>query len=160
MAGLLHESARTYSTLIAEHGLTFHREIDDDLPEIKADRDRLQQVIGNILNNAMKFTEAGSVSLSARRVGDEILVSIVDTGIGIAPEDHERIFEKFQQVGDTPTDKPRGTGLGLCICRDIVAYHGGRLWVDSQLGVGSTFSFALPTINVASERHEAAMVAA
>lgn len=165
MAGLLHESARTYSTLIAEHGLTFHRDIADDLPEIKADRDRLQQVIGNILNNAMKFTEAGSVSLSARRVGDEILVSIVDTGIGIAPEDHERIFEKFQQVGDTLTDKPRGTGLGLCICRDIVAYHGGRLWVDSQLGVGSTFSFALPAINASierheAERHEAAMVAA
>jgi signal transduction histidine kinase len=97
-----------------------------------------------MLNNAMKFTESGTITLSAARRGDEIRVSVVDTGVGIAREDHERIFEKFQQVGDTLTDKPRGTGLGLCICRDIIAYHQGRMWVESELGRGSTFTFAVP----------------
>ncbi len=161
ITALLHESARTYSTLIAEHGLTFHQQIGDDLPEILADRDRLQQVVGNILNNAMKFTEAGAVTLTAKRLDGEVYISISDTGIGIAPEDHERIFEKFQQVGDTLTDKPRGTGLGLCICRDIVAYHQGRLWVESELGVGSSFTFVLPMLQTAAvEQPERELVAA
>jgi signal transduction histidine kinase len=106
-----------------------------------------RQVISNILNNAMEFTEWG-------------WVSIADAGISIAPEDHDRTFEKFQQVGDTPTDKPRGTGPGFCLCRDIVADHGGRRRVESQLGVDSTFSFALPVINTAVERPEADLVAA
>jgi signal transduction histidine kinase len=144
LAALLQDSARTYAMLIEEHDLVFRQELDDDLPMIYADRDRLQQVLGNMLNNAMKFTESGTITLSAARRGDEIRVSVVDTGVGIAREDHERIFEKFQQVGDTLTDKPRGTGLGLCICRDIIAYHQGRMWVESELGRGSTFTFAVP----------------
>jgi signal transduction histidine kinase len=77
-------------------------------------------------------------------VDDEVQISVVDTGIGVAPEDQERIFEKFQQVGDTLTDKPRGTGLGLPICKDIVEHHQGRMWVESTPGVGSTFTVALP----------------
>ena len=74
----------------------------------------------------------------------EIVVSVADTGVGIAPADHEKVFEQFGQAGDTLTDKPRGTGLGLPICREIVEHHGGRIWVDSELGQGATFSFALP----------------
>ena len=74
----------------------------------------------------------------------EIVVSVADTGVGIAPADHEKVFEQFGQAGDTLTDKPRGTGLGLPICREIVEHHGGRIWVDSELGHGATFSFALP----------------
>lgn len=144
LAALLQDSARTYVTLIEEHDLVFRQEIDADLPMIYADRDRLQQVLGNMLNNAMKFTETGTITLSAVRQGEEIRVSVRDTGVGIAREDHERIFEKFQQVGDTLTDKPRGTGLGLCICRDIIAYHKGRMWVESELGQGSIFTFAVP----------------
>ena len=69
---------------------------------------------------------------------------MTDTGIGIAPADQERVFEKFTQVGDTLTDKPHGTGLGLTICREIVEWHGGRIWVESELGRGSTFAFVLP----------------
>jgi signal transduction histidine kinase len=76
--------------------------------------------------------------------GYEVCEQVIDTGIGIALEDQARIFEKFQQVGDTLTDKPRGTGLGLAICRDIVEYHHGRLWVESQPGKGSVFTVALP----------------
>src|SRR5205085_10875691 len=142
--------------------LTFRQEIDDTLPTIYADRDRLQQVIGNMLNNAMKFTAEGVITLTASHRNGEIVVSVSDTGVGIAPEDQERIFEKFQQVGDTLTDKPRGTGLGLCICREIVLHHNGRLWVESQLGAGSTFTVALP-VGVAAtagvEQRDAAPVA-
>jgi signal transduction histidine kinase len=144
LAAVLQDSARTYVTLIEEHDLVFRQEIDADLPMIYADRDRLQQVLGNMLNNAMKFTEAGTITLSAVRLGEEVRVSVIDTGVGIAREDHERIFEKFQQVVVTLTDKPRGTGLGLCFCRDFIAYHNGRLWVESDLGRGSTFTFAVP----------------
>jgi CheY-like chemotaxis protein len=71
-------------------------------------------------------------------------VAVADTGVGIAPEDHDTVFEQFRQAGNTLTDKPRGTGLGLPICREIVEHHGGRIWVESTLGVGSTFAFTLP----------------
>jgi signal transduction histidine kinase len=74
----------------------------------------------------------------------EIVISVSDTGIGIAAEDQADVFDKFKQVGDTLTDKPKGTGLGLTICKEIVEHHGGRIWVESELGKGSTFSFALP----------------
>jgi CheY-like chemotaxis protein len=77
-------------------------------------------------------------------MGDYIKVSVVDQGIGIAPEDQEKVFEKFKQIGDTLTDKPKGTGLGLPICKQIVEYHGGQIWVESELGRGSEFSFTLP----------------
>jgi signal transduction histidine kinase len=75
----------------------------------------------------------------------EVVVSVVDTGTGIPPEDRERVFEQFAQSGDTLSETPRGTGLGLAICREIVEHHGGRLWLESEVGVGSTFSFSLPT---------------
>lgn len=75
---------------------------------------------------------------------DEILIRVIDTGIGIASENYNKLFAQFEQVGDTLADKPRGTGLGLPICKEIVEHHGGRIWVESELGVGSTFIFALP----------------
>jgi signal transduction histidine kinase len=103
-------------------------------------------VVANLLNNAMKFTPSGgTITLRAEEVDGQVQISVSDTGVGIALEEHERIFEKFQQVGDTLTDKPRGTGLGLPICRDIVEHHKGRMWVDSTLGSGSIFTVALPT---------------
>ncbi len=141
---LLRDSARTFGPLIAKGKLTFDLDIDDALPSIYADRDRLHQVVANLLNNAMKFTHHGTITLRATREGDNAVITVSDTGIGIASEDQERIFEKFQQVGDTLTDKPRGTGLGLAICRDIVEYHQGQLAVSSTPGVGSTFTVTLP----------------
>ncbi|HEX5501925.1 MAG TPA: HAMP domain-containing sensor histidine kinase [Thermomicrobiales bacterium] len=159
VAALLRDSARTYAPLIEQQGLAFERQIAAALPPITADRDRLQQVIANLLVNAMKFTPAGTIRLVARRVGDEIHIAVADTGIGIAPEDRERIFEKFQQVGETLTGKPKGTGLGLSICRDIVAHHQGRLWVESRLGVGSTFVVALPALSAATSPPAATAVA-
>ena len=101
-------------------------------------------VVINLISNAVKFTDHGSITCRARRDDGHILISVTDTGLGIAPQDHERVFEQFVQVGDTLTDKPKGTGLGLPICKHIVEHHGGRIWVESELGKGSTFSFTLP----------------
>jgi len=121
------------------------REVAADLPEIIGDRDRLVQVIINLLSNAVKFTDRGSVTCRARRINGGVEISVIDTGLGIAEADKPQVFEKFKQVGDTLTDKPKGTGLGLPICKQIVEYHGGQIWVESVLGQGSTFTFTLPT---------------
>ena len=115
-----------------------------DVPDVIADRDRLLQVVINLLSNALKFTPAGEVVVRVERAGIEALVSVSDTGVGIAAEDHAAVFEQFRQVGDTLTEKPQGTGLGLPICKQIIEHHGGRLWLESSLGRGSTFSFTLP----------------
>jgi PAS domain S-box-containing protein len=119
-------------------------EVEAVLPEVVGDRDRLIQVVINLLANAVKFTERGSVTCRARRDNGYIRISVTDTGIGIDRKDHARVFEQFVQVGDTLTAKPQGTGLGLPICREIVEHHGGRIWVESEPGKGSTFSFTLP----------------
>jgi len=136
-----------------------------DLPTIQGDKDRLVQVVTNLLSNAIKFTpEGGKIQVKAQVLNgdkpsenhDILMVSVTDSGIGIAPKDHESIFEKFKQVGDTLSGKPKGTGLGLPICKEIVEHYGGRLWVESELGKGSTFSFTLPvTPKVEAEAPEA-----
>jgi len=141
---VLRESARTCAALIEEKGLSFELELPAHIPPVWADRDRAIQIVANLLGNAIKFTNHGKITLTAHVIDNEVHTSVTDTGIGIALEDHERIFEKFQQVGDTLTDKPNGTGLGLCLCRNMIAHQGGRIWVDSVLGQGSTFTFSLP----------------
>lgn len=153
LAELLRDTARTCLPDLLKPEIVFAEDLWPDLPTIEGDRDRLQQVVANLLINAVKFTPRGSITLRATYAGDEVCVSIVDTGIGIAPQDHERIFEKFQQVGPIMTNKPRGTGLGLAICRDIVQHHGGRIWVESSLGEGSTFTFTLPRSKAAPPAH-------
>jgi signal transduction histidine kinase/CheY-like chemotaxis protein len=120
------------------------KNVEADLPAITGDKDRLIQVVINLISNAAKFTPSGSVTVAARADGGEVIVSVKDSGIGIASADHQKVFEKFKQVGDTLTDKPRGTGLGLPICKEIVEHHGGHMRVESELGKGSTFSFTLP----------------
>lgn len=116
----------------------------DDLPPLTGDHDRLIQVVINLISNAVKFTEQGGVTCRARRDDGNVVVSVTDTGAGIDPKDHGKVFEQFVQVGDTLTNKPMGTGLGLPICKQIVEHHGGRIWVESEIGKGSTFSFTLP----------------
>ena len=100
----------------------------------------------NLLSNASKFCsrEAGRVTVTLRQEQTCLRVDVADNGIGISAKDQEIIFEKFRQVGDTLTDKPQGTGLGLPICREIISHFGGRLWVESEMGRGATFSFTLP----------------
>jgi signal transduction histidine kinase/DNA-binding response OmpR family regulator len=132
------------SSLFANKPVRLLKDIAADLPRVEGDRDRLIQVAINLISNAVKFTEQGSVTCKAALQGDEMIVGVADTGCGIKPEDQPLVFEKFKQVGDTLTDKPKGTGLGLPICKEIVEHHGGRVWVESELGVGSTFLFSLP----------------
>ena len=133
------------TTSIAEQkGLPLRAEIEDRLPQVQSDQDRLIQVMINLISNAVKFTDYGEITCCARRAGQEIVVSVADTGIGIEPEHRAKVFEEFAQVGDTLTDKPTGTGLGLPICRQIVEHFGGRIWVESEVGKGSVFRFTLP----------------
>ncbi|MEO5985025.1 MAG: response regulator, partial [Ferruginibacter sp.] len=141
------------SSLFDQKSLKLIKEIDPDLPEIIGDKDKLIQVMINLISNAVKFTEKGNVRCKVYQEKDELIVSISDTGIGIAPEDFGAVFEQFKQVGgDTLTDKPKGTGLGLPICKEIVEYHGGRIWLESETGKGSTFSFAIPLNKTESSR--------
>jgi len=151
LADLLEQCTRAFSPLLDQSNLTFRAEVANPLPWIVGDRDRLQQVIQNLLNNAFKFTPQGGITLRAFERNGEVCIAVADTGVGIARKDQQRVFEKFQQVGDTLTGKPKGTGLGLTICRDIVAHHGGRLSLTSQPGLGSTFSIWLPVPQDRSE---------
>jgi PAS domain S-box-containing protein len=154
LSDAIRSAAATSRPLIEKAKLTFSMEIEPDLPLVLCDKDRLIQVITNLLGNAIKFTpENGKISLRAelnRSAGNEkqdtITVSITDTGIGIAPENHQRIFEKFGQVGDVLKDRPKGTGLGLPICKKIIENYGGKIRVESALGQGTTFIFTLPAV--------------
>ncbi len=128
--------------------------IADHLPVVKVEPDRLTQVIVNLISNAVKFSDEdqGLVKVSAERVDGSLLVRVKDNGIGIAPEDHPKVFQRFQQVGNTLTEKPKGTGLGLPICVEIIKYFGGDIGVDSELGKGAVFWFRLPGATVDQPR--------
>ena len=135
----------THGLLDTKAGVRVRFEQAEGEHMVVGDRDRLVQVVINLISNAVKFTPAGEVFVRLAPVGEQVLVSVRDTGVGIAPEDHATVFEQFRQVGDTLTEKPQGTGLGLPICKQIVEHHGGRLWLESALGQGSTFAFVLPS---------------
>lgn len=142
---LLERAIKTSESLWSQkNNLTVSMDIPNKLPMVTGDYDRLLQVMLNLISNAVKFTEVGSIVCRAKHIGDQLIVSVTDTGIGITPESQEVIFDKFKQIGDTLTEKPNGTGLGLPICKQIIEYHGGNIWVTSKPGVGSTFFFSLP----------------
>jgi signal transduction histidine kinase len=125
-------------------GITLGRTIDEHLGMIRGDARKVKQVLLNLLSNALKFTpEGGRIAVSARVHDDVAEVSVTDTGVGIAPEDQEAVFEEFRQVG-TADKKAEGTGLGLALSRRFIELHGGRIWVKSEVGTGSTFIFTLP----------------
>ena len=144
VAEIIERAIALTSSSFEQYGLELISDVEDGLPEVVGDKNRLEQVMINLISNAMKFTEKGSVLCRARKINNEIIISIIDKGTGISDIDKEKIFEKFKQAGTTIKDKPRGTGLGLPICKEIVKHHGGRIWVESEMGKGSTFSFTLP----------------
>jgi len=141
---IIERSASSTASLIENKRLRLVLDIEPDLPGIHGDRDRLIQVMLNLISNAVKFTDHGSITIRAMRRGEGVIVGVADTGPGIHAKDQELIFEKFKQSGDTLTEKPKGTGLGLPICKQIVERHGGDIWVESRLGHGSVFWFTLP----------------
>ena len=132
------------SALFAQKNLELIRDFAEDIPVTLGDQDRLIQVVINLLSNAVKFTDQGGITCRIAYEQPEIIVSVIDTGLGISVADQPKVFEKFKQVGDTLTDKPQGTGLGLPICKEIIEHHGGRIWLESAVGAGSNFSFSLP----------------
>jgi signal transduction histidine kinase len=129
----------------ARHGIELHLHADARLGAMVADERKIKQVLLNLLSNAVKFTpEGGRVEIGAVPTDGGVEISVTDTGIGIAPENQELIFEEFRQVGGDYAHKREGTGLGLTLARKFVELHGGRLWVKSQPGQGSTFTFSIP----------------
>src|SRR5205823_8468696 len=126
------------------HGITLGLQVEPGLDVVKADERKVKQVVFNLLSNAVKFTpDGGRVDVIACAVDGAIEIAVRDTGVGIAPEDLEHVFEEFRQVGQA-TAKADGTGLGLPLAKKFVELHGGRMWVESQPGAGSTFAFTLP----------------
>jgi signal transduction histidine kinase len=135
-------------TLVRERAgrrsIVLGREIDGRVGMIRGDERKVKQVVLNLLSNAIKFTpEGGRIDVRAGVNEGMVEVSVTDTGVGIAPEDQETVFEEFRQVG-TADKKVEGTGLGLALSRKFVELHGGRIWVKSEVGQGSTFTFTLP----------------
>jgi signal transduction histidine kinase len=128
----------------ARRGIVLHMHVDNTLGQIQADERKIRQVVLNLLSNAIKFTPGGGrIEVAAVPRDNSVEVSVSDTGVGIAPEDQEAVFEEFRQVG-TADKKVEGTGLGLTLCRKFVELHGGRIWVKSEVGAGSTFTFTIP----------------
>jgi signal transduction histidine kinase len=111
---------------------------------VKADWDRLTQVLTNLVANAIAYTEMGGVTVSLKELPDAVEVSVQDTGIGITPDDLQHIFERFYRADHDVVQANRGTGLGLAIVKSYIEMHGGRIWVSSKYGEGSTFTFILP----------------
>ena len=135
----------------AANGVEIAVDLPADLGAVVADERKIRQVLLNLLSNAVKFTPTGGkVGVIARRADDEVRVCVRDTGIGIAAKDLARVFEEFQQVGAPSARSREGTGLGLTLAKRFVELHGGRIWVESEIGRGSRFTFALPVAHVAN----------
>ncbi|MEO8303533.1 MAG: ATP-binding protein, partial [Betaproteobacteria bacterium] len=143
-------------TLIREraqkHGIALTLDANPALGEITADERKFKQILLNLLSNAVKFTpDSGQIEVRARREAGDVVVAVRDTGIGIAPGDQAAVFQEFRQVGNNYTSKQEGTGLGLALTRKFVELHGGRIWLESEPGKGSTFTFTIPANAARSE---------
>jgi signal transduction histidine kinase len=135
----------TIAPLAEQKGLEVRIAIDESIGLITADRTRMRQVLWNLVGNAVKFTDRGHITVSVTPENGEVLFSVKDTGIGIAPEHLPRIFDHFSQIEDGRRESVSGTGLGLSISKNLVELHGGRIWVESRIGHGSNFCFTIPT---------------
>jgi signal transduction histidine kinase len=136
-------------SLVARKGLSLERYLSPELPMVNGDRDKIIHVLTNLLGNAFEFTPSGgrvwvNAGMSPQNPTDEVLIEVGDTGRGIAKDNHELIFREFAQVDSSASRAHHGTGLGLTIARRFVELHGGRIWVESELGCGSQFFFTLP----------------
>lgn len=143
-AALLRDARREHDHAARKKRLAFRVEAAPDLPRPVCDAKRVAQVLGHLVSNAVTFTDQGSITLSAAPDGHAIRFTVTDTGPGIDSDDQKELFASFRQLGDYLTDKPGGVGVGLALCKSIVAAHGGRIWVESAPGRGSAFSFTLP----------------
>jgi Na+/proline symporter/nitrogen-specific signal transduction histidine kinase len=152
MREVIEDTAASTSQLFRERNVRLERNLPGRVPKVRADLDRIVQVVVNLLSNAVKFIEPGRgrVEIALAEEAGFLRVDVRDNGPGISPEHQEMIFERFRQAGDPLTGKPQGTGLGLYISRRIIEHSGGRLWVSSRPGEGACFSFTLPLVAEAS----------
>lgn len=148
---LLKDIGNEFTSLAQQNGQSLSFDLPAHLPSVLADSERLRQVVYNLLNNALKFTPAGGkVTLQAREVDADLVVEVKDTGPGISEEDQKRMFEAYyRRIGDR--ERLSGLGLGLALAKRLVELHGGRIWVNSRLGEGSTFGFSLPLVAVSPD---------
>jgi signal transduction histidine kinase len=146
VSGLVHDVVETLRPVAAERVIALEATVREPSILVWADRNKINQVLMNLIGNAIKFTPVqGRVTVSASRKSEEsVQVSVSDTGPGVPPADREKIFAKFYQIADVNGANPKGTGLGLAISKALVELHGGRIWVESEEGGGSTFYFTLP----------------
>jgi signal transduction histidine kinase/CheY-like chemotaxis protein len=144
LAEIIEAAAQAVRPLFRSKGLTLQLDVRPDLPVLMCDSTRIRQVVLNLLSNAGRFTERGGVTVRAWQTPDEACVSVTDTGPGIAPDDQERLFEPFYQVDASIRRQHGGSGLGLSISKRFVEMHDGRMWLESELGTGTTIAFALP----------------
>ncbi|GIV97471.1 MAG: hypothetical protein KatS3mg057_2128 [Herpetosiphonaceae bacterium] len=140
----------TATGLLKDKPVELRQELAPDLPQVMADRTRIRQVLLNLLSNAAKFTDRGSITVHAAQEGEYVVLSVSDTGIGIPPEHLDHIFEEFRQIDGEANRRYEGTGLGLAICRRLVEMHGGQVWAESTVGEGSTFFFTLPIVEAST----------
>ena len=140
------DNARTFVRERAtKHGINLDVTVDERLGDFVGDERKIKQILLNLLSNAVKFTpEGGRIGINARQTDGSVEISVSDTGIGISPEDQAKIFEEFRQVGGDYAHKREGTGFGLTLAKKFVELHGGKIWVESEVGKGSTFRFSLP----------------
>jgi signal transduction histidine kinase/CheY-like chemotaxis protein len=150
--GLVAEALDMIRPLVQEKGLALRNELPADLPPVLIDRTRVQQVLLNLLNNARRFTEWGSITVQAALEADQVRVTVADTGVGIPPGEHESMFKEFHQIKSPDSGDRNGSGLGLAISKSFIEMHGGRIWVESDgvPGEGSRFHFTLPVAGVES----------
>lgn len=155
-AAVLRASMALFSHTAGGH--TFQVRLPDPVPQVRADADRLQQVLVNLLANAVKFSpQGGIITTGIQTVGDEIVISVADQGIGIAPEELPKVFDRFFRADNRDVRKIGGTGLGLTLVKEIITAHGGKVWLESIPGQGSTFFFTLPYVNTVTDPRPAAL---
>jgi signal transduction histidine kinase len=149
-SGLVVEAVEMQRPLASSSSIELRVEVDPDVPDVLGDRDRLLQVFENLIGNAIKFTNAGGrITAGAASRDEDVVFRVADTGCGIASENLPRVFDRFWQA--TRAGR-QGAGLGLAITKGIVEAHGGRIWVESTAGSGSTFFFAIPRVSAAQDR--------
>jgi PAS domain S-box-containing protein len=150
VSALVSQAVHMFEVEAAEHGIRLETEVSDPLPPVFADGARIVQVLSNLIRNAIKFTpKGGRIVIAAATMGPSVVISVSDTGAGIAAANRARVFDRYWQ--SSTGARVRGSGLGLSIAKGIVEAHGGQIWVDSELGQGSTFAFTIPTAALATE---------
>ncbi len=143
-AELIVDAVSTARSMVEVRGLKLLTEIEPELPRVQMDPTRIRQVLFNLINNATRFTEQGAITISVRAGANNLIFTVRDTGIGIAANDLPRLFQEFHQLDNSIRRKHGGTGLGLTICKRFVELHGGKIWAESEIGVGTSFIFTIP----------------